>query len=369
MKKFPYPVVITTSFMGDIRHSGGVGRHIQLLAKGFAEMGYEVKIIDRRSLGLTAARLFSFPKVFNWIAPDLGTAVWALTAGWVQRVLVWFIHRGRALWIFEDAYGFLADKKPCVLFIHSLESDVKKTLHGDKGLAGWVVRCLRGREEGALKAAGCAITVSNEYAEIIKKEFSLDVPVVLNAIDFDHDTGKDYGDGKLELIAVGVVDKRKNFNFLIEVMQELAVADVDARLSIVGEGPLRGQLKDEVAARGLDDRITVAGYISAAELDSCYRRAHLMLHPSLHETFGFVLLEARKYGLVTLVTDYISVPDELCDHRLPLVKSVWAECVRKYVRDRALAASTGRRGYLMVKDKYSVKNMAESVLKLAGESR
>lgn len=368
MMQFPYPIVIVTSFMGDIKHSGGVAQHIQLLAAGFRDMGYNVKIIDRRALGLTAARLFSIPKIINLIAPDLGTAVWALTAKWAQRILVWFAHRGKALWIFEDAYGFLADKKPNVLFIHSLESDVKRTLHGDKGVAGWVVRRLRRREEDAIKAAGCAVTVSHEYAEYIKKEFLIDIPVVLNAIDFDLKAREYYTGETLELIAVGVLDKRKNLSFLIEVMHGLTQEGIDARLTIVGDGPLRSQLKGEIADRGLNERIALTGYISPAELDSYYRKAHLMLHPSLHETFGFVLLEARKYGLVTLVTDAVSVPDELCDHRLPLVKTIWVECLLKYARNRAMAASTGMRGYHMVKDKYSIKNMVKSVLELAQEA-
>lgn len=368
MKQFRYPVVIVTSFMGDIRHSGGVARHIHLLETGFKEMGYDVKIINRRSLGLPVARLLSIPKIMNWVVPDLGTAVWALTAGWVQRILIWFSYRGKALWIFEDAYGFLAHKKPNVLFIHSLESDVKKTIHGEKGLAGWVVRRLRRKEEEALEGAGCAVTVSHEYAEHIKKEFSLDIPVVLNAIDFDSKEREHYAGGTLELIAVGVLDKRKNFSFLVEIMQELIKEGIDARLTIVGDGPLRNVLRDEIAYKGLDDNIILAGYISAAELDACYRKAHIMVHPSLHETFGFVLLEARKYGLVTLVSDVVSVPDELCDHRLPLLKSVWVECLLKYARDRAMIASTGTRGYHKVKDKYSVKNMVKSVLELAKEA-
>lgn len=361
------PIVIATSYMGDIRHTGGVARHIQLLEDGLKDLGYEVKIITRASLGRPLAYLFSLPKIANWLVPGLGTALWALTAGFVQRLIIWFVYRGQALWIFEDPYGFLADKTPNVLFVHCLESEVKQTLYGEKGLSGWASRCLCERESYAMQTARCPVTVSSEYAKYIKDEFSLDIPVILNAIEMEQKPREYEINGKLELLAVGVLDQRKNFVFLLDVMQDIEDRGIMAHLTVAGDGPLKSRLEHSIIEKGLEEHVTLAGYISDRELEACYQRAHILVHPSLLETFGLVLLEARKYGLVTMVTSFINVPDELCDHKLPLEAAAWVECIEKYAREPAMIASTGRQGYETVKDKYSIKNMVHSMLKLARE--
>ncbi len=361
------PVVIVTSFMGDIKRSGGVARHTELLAAGFMRAGYTVKVINRSSLGLPAACILSAPKILNWLSPGLGTALWSGIARPMQRLLVWLCHRGPALWIFEDAYGFLPEKKPHILFIHSLESEVKRTLYGTKGIYGWVSRFLRVRELEALNSASCAVTVSSQYSALIRKELSFDLPVVLNAMDFDSGVrSRPDSNSGLELMAVGILDERKNFTFLLGVLEELAARGIEANLNIVGDGPLRNQIKNEISSRGLLGRVNLAGFMRP---EPYYHRAQFLLHPSKHETFGIVLLEARKYGLVTIVSDSINVPDELCDNRLPLLQSAWADCLQHYYNNPELIYSKGLQGHVKVRESYSIQSMVENVLRLLEDNK
>jgi glycosyltransferase involved in cell wall biosynthesis len=353
--------------MGDIKRSGGVAKHTELLAAGFTHAGYKVKVINRSSLGFPAACILSAPKILNWFSPGLGTALWAGIARPMQRLLVRLCHRGPALWVFEDVYGFLPEKKPHVLFVHSLESEVKRTLYGAEGLKGWVFRFLRARELEALHSTSHAVTVSSQYSALIRKEMSLDLPVILNALDFDFEVmNRLAASDRLELMAVGVLDQRKNFSFLVGVLEELTARGIEANLNIVGDGPLRSQIKNEISASGLQDRINLAGFMNP---EAYYRKAHFLLHPSKHETFGIVLLEARKYGLVTLVSDCIYVPDELCDHRLPLRQALWVDCLQYYFDKPDQISSKGLLGHNLARESYSIKSMTDSVLGLLNENK
>lgn len=356
------PVVIVTSFMGDLRRSGGVARHIMLLEEGFKRLGYEVKIINRSSLGPLVALLLSLPKAFDRLIPCLGTGLWAITAPWSMRLLVWLRHRGPALWVFEDAYGFLPDKQPHVLIIHSLESEVKQTLQGSSRAGAWGISQLRRRELEALARAQHAATVSTQYARVIKEETSHEVQVIPNAIDIGPLAKAAAPDSRLRLMAIGNLDERKNFSFLLPVMEQMAALKVDAHLTIIGVGPLKNSLAREISQRGLQELVTLTGFVE--EPDLYYSQAQILLHPSLHETFGLVLLEARRHGLVTLVSNNICVPDDLCDHKLPHQAEAWAKCLEKYAQEQGLATEVGLRGYLVAKEQYSLETAIKGILGL-----
>jgi glycosyltransferase involved in cell wall biosynthesis len=75
-------------------------------------------------------------------------------------------------------------------------------------------------------------------------------------------------------------------------------------LTWVGEGPLAAPLAQEVARRGLADRLTLPGYVPfGAKLIERYRSAHAFVHVALTEGVPQVLFEAMGSGLPIVATD------------------------------------------------------------------
>lgn len=94
--------------------------------------------------------------------------------------------------------------------------------------------------------------------------------------------------------------KVKNPGVVIEVFARVA-ASLPARLLLIGDGPEMPLVREDLAARGLLDRVTFLGAVSGLEdvLPVC----DLLLLPSLHESFGLVALEAMACGVVPLATN------------------------------------------------------------------
>lgn len=107
--------------------------------------------------------------------------------------------------------------------------------------------------------------------------------------------------GAFELVAVGGFIERKDPLTAVAATAELRRRGIDARLSWVGEGPLR----DAVAARarGADVPLRVAGALPPAEVPAVVAGADLFLLPTRAETFCVAAAEALAAGRPVVVGD------------------------------------------------------------------
>ncbi|MGF2946144.1 glycosyltransferase [Mycobacterium sp. Lab-001] len=101
------------------------------------------------------------------------------------------------------------------------------------------------------------------------------------------------------LVHCGRLSVEKRVDRSIDALGSLHHAGVDARLLVVGEGPLRARLERQAARLPIDftgfidDRHTVAGLLASADV---------MLAPGPHETFGLAALESLACGTPAVVS-------------------------------------------------------------------
>ncbi|MBX7158210.1 MAG: glycosyltransferase [Verrucomicrobiae bacterium] len=97
------------------------------------------------------------------------------------------------------------------------------------------------------------------------------------------------------LLSVGRLSPEKNITTLLKSFKILWEKFPDRfYLVIVGEGPLRVQVKEVLEKT---NAITWYSYLDPKELVEIYRSADLFVHPGVCETFGLVTLEAQACGL------------------------------------------------------------------------
>ena len=84
----------------------------------------------------------------------------------------------------------------------------------------------------------------------------------------------------------------------------------DARLAILGSGPLEAETRRLAAELGLEDAVTLPG---RTDIRDWLERADVFVHSSRWEGFGIVLLEAMLAGLPVVATRVSAVPEVVAD--------------------------------------------------------
>lgn len=141
--------------------------------------------------------------------------------------------------------------------------------------------------------------------------------VMPNALDtgimaFDAGTRAEYrerlglGGDTLALGCVANLNGQKNHGFMLDVFARLHEIRPDARLILVGDGALRGDIERGIAEHGLTGCVTLLG--TRADTAKLLQAFDVMLLTSLYEGFPSVLVEWQCAGLRSLVSDRVT-PD------------------------------------------------------------
>jgi glycosyltransferase involved in cell wall biosynthesis len=106
-------------------------------------------------------------------------------------------------------------------------------------------------------------------------------------------------------VFVGRLDREKGIETLIEAFSRLAVRVDDARLRIVGRGPLRATLEGLTSRLGVSSAVTFAGWRAPPEVEEELASAWALVAPSRwREPFGLVAVEAMVRGVPAIVTGH-----------------------------------------------------------------
>lgn len=97
------------------------------------------------------------------------------------------------------------------------------------------------------------------------------------------------------ILHVGALQTRKNTVRLVEAFEEM---EPEWRLVLAGStGYGAAEILERIERSEARARIEVTGYITDSRLRDLYRRAKMLVFPSLDEGFGIPLLEAMAYGM------------------------------------------------------------------------
>lgn len=102
----------------------------------------------------------------------------------------------------------------------------------------------------------------------------------------------------LRLLYVGRISREKNLSALADAFRMLSRRRHDVQLVVVGDGPYRARLEEELR----DTPAVFTGYLGGDDLARVYASCDLFVFPSTTDTFGNVVLEAQASGLPVLVT-------------------------------------------------------------------
>ncbi|WP_205696678.1 glycosyltransferase family 1 protein [Conexibacter sp. SYSU D00693] len=147
------------------------------------------------------------------------------------------------------------------------------------------------------------------------------------------------GEGPI-VLCVGALKVHKNQEVLVRALPTLRRAHPAVRLVLVGSTAERdGVLRDEAQRLGVDEALTIAGFVEPEELEGLYRAAGCFAFPSLNEGFGLPVLEAMARDVPVACSNVSAMPELAGDAALlfdPRDEAAVAEQVGRILGDATL---------------------------------
>jgi len=111
------------------------------------------------------------------------------------------------------------------------------------------------------------------------------------------------------LVCVGRFAEQKGLPVLIEAAGRLRADGVDFELTLVGDGPLRGEIEALIQRHGLKDCVQLAGWKSSAEVRDLITNSRALVLPSFAEGLPVVIMEALALGRPVISTWVAGIPE------------------------------------------------------------
>jgi glycosyltransferase involved in cell wall biosynthesis len=113
--------------------------------------------------------------------------------------------------------------------------------------------------------------------------------------------------GEFRFVTVGRLHPMKNQERLIRAFAAVAQARPEARLQVVGAGPLERALARLVEQLGLQGRVELTGY--RADVRNLVENADCFAFPSLAEAFGLAAVEAMARRVPVIASSWGALPE------------------------------------------------------------
>ncbi len=101
------------------------------------------------------------------------------------------------------------------------------------------------------------------------------------------------------LFYAGRLDRLKRLDLAIDALQRVRGG---ARLVIAGTGPLAEELRKQIVGLGVEDRVSLVGFVDDARLVELYAGCRAALYHPLNEDYGYVTVEAFLSGKPVITT-------------------------------------------------------------------
>ena len=289
----------------DFTWPGGVTAHVSQLGRQLGRLGHEVQVLAPHSPSRVDADAPTFI--------PLGRSVPVPSGGSVARVsLSWWLYRRIRALLEQESFDIIHLHEPlapvlplCVLEVSNAVNI--GTFHAYYNrqhlyrLSHPIVKRWHSRLHGSIAVSPVARRYVNNF-------FPGHYEIIPNGIDVDHfaqgvEPFPQYRDGKINILFVGRLEKRKGLRYLLEAYSRLRWELPNTRLLVVGPGNPDKESHCILSARNPQD-VVMTGRVSYHDLARYYATADICCSPATGaESFGIVLLEAMAAGKPVVASD------------------------------------------------------------------
>ena len=289
----------------DFTWPGGVTAHVAQLARALGRSGHEVQVLAPHS----PSRDFQDSDL---LVP-FGRSVPLPSGGSTARVTLswWLYPKSRAV-LKKEQFDIIHLHEPMVPILPLCVLEFSKSVNVGTFHASYsrqhLYRAFQPIIKRWQKRLHGSIAVSPAARRYVNNTFPGEYEIIPNGIDYKHFSANvaplpQYQDGKLNILFVGRLEKRKGLRYLLEAYSKLKWEMPNTRLIVVGPGNPDKESYRILSSHGLRD-VEFAGRVSYDELPRYYATADIFCSPATGgESFGIVLLEAMSAGKPVVASD------------------------------------------------------------------
>ena len=278
----------------DFTWPGGVTAHISQLGHQLTAMGHEVKVLAPFSPSRANGHDQNFV--------PLGRTIPIPSGGSIARISL-------SAWLYRKVRGILQRENFDVIHLHeplapylplavlqcssAVNIGTFHAFHGSTRMYRWSTPVLK----HWFKRLDGRIAVSPAALSHVEPFFPGEYQIIPNGIDLGFFGAEvnpipELMDGKVNILFVGRLEKRKGLRYLLDAYGRLKWEYPDIRLIVVGPGNPDKYCYRILAERNLQD-VVFTGSVDHSLLPRYYRTADIFCSPAIgKESFGIVLLEA-----------------------------------------------------------------------------
>jgi len=320
------------------------GIFVHRLMREIVKQGHEVKVLAPFAGGKTKFNLegvdverfnYFYPRRFQRLAGRSGM-IDNVKEGFLVKLqvisflffnIVYSLRKFRDMdivhvqWPIPNGLGALFLKKiygiPYINTIHGEEVYLSKRYHTIFALK-WIVN-------NAKKTITNSSATRDSCLEAGLDEYNIQIIPFGVDTDFFKPLKLPKNEDMFQILSVGYLIERKGFEYLIRAMKEVLKKHKNARLKIVGSGPLENKLKNMIIKLELQNEVEIIKNVSDEELLRLYNSSDLFVLPSITDSqgntegLGVVLLEAMASGLPVIGSNVGGIKDIIVDNETGLL--------------------------------------------------
>jgi len=170
------------------------------------------------------------------------------------------------------------------------------------------------------------------------------------------------------LLHVGRMTDSKNHSFILKVFQKYLLVDEQAKLILIGDGPLKREIVKEIKELKVEQSVFLLG--NKSNTHEWYSAADLFVLPSAFESFGLVAIEAQANSLPCVFSEKIPTAAQISEHvkYLPTTSEFldeWVKAILELKNERRTALLLNERIKL---GEFNIKNTSNKLMKIYEET-
>lgn len=205
------------------------------------------------------------------------------------------------------SYGFMAAKaKAANLLLVSTGLDIYRDIKDRKGM---ILK--------AIKQAAVVLATAPNIISKIKEYYKKEKEYCVAPFGVDTDLFKKSGEPRGEKPCFGSVKALEyinNVDAVIEAFAKYVEKHGEAKLLVVGSGPLESDLKNKAASLNVGNMVEFTGYVKNADMPAIYAKLDALVQMTAEECFGVSAIEAMACEVPVVASDTFGASEYILNH-------------------------------------------------------